>query len=94
MWAGWAGDYGIKVDIDHGNGFHTWYCHLSRLAVSAGQHVAKGEPIAAVGSTGESTGPHLHYQVMHDNVAIDPLPFLHGVPASIMATLPAVPRVH
>jgi len=94
VWAGWAGDYGIKVDIDHGNGFHTWYCHLSRLAVSAGQHVAKGEPIAAVGSTGESTGPHLHYQVMHDNVAIDPLPFLHGVPASIMATLPAVPRVH
>ena len=78
VWAGWAGDYG----------------HLSRLAVSAGQHVAKGEPIAAVGSTGESTGPHLHYQVMHDNVAIDPLPFLHGVPASIMATLPAVPRVH
>jgi murein DD-endopeptidase MepM/ murein hydrolase activator NlpD len=86
--AGWAGDYGIKVDIDHGNGYHTWYCHLSRTAVSPGQRVARGEPIGAVGSTGESTGPHLHYQVMHAGVAIDPLPFLHGVPPGIMATLP------
>ncbi len=91
--AGWAGDFGIKVDIDHGNGYHTWYCHLSRIAVSAGQRVSRGEPIAAVGSTGESTGPHLHYQLMHDGVAIDPMPFLNGVPPSVLASLPAHPRV-
>jgi murein DD-endopeptidase MepM/ murein hydrolase activator NlpD len=91
--AGWAGEFGIRVDIDHGNGYHTWYCHLSRIAVSAGQAVEKGETIAAVGSTGESTGPHLHYQVMHDGVAIDPEPYLRGVPANVMATLPANPGV-
>ncbi|MDB5027537.1 MAG: Peptidase, partial [Candidatus Eremiobacteraeota bacterium] len=71
--AGWdPGGFGIKVDIDHGNGYHTWYAHLSRLAVSAGQRVTKGAPIAYVGSTGESTGPHLHYQVMFDGNPIDP----------------------
>jgi murein DD-endopeptidase MepM/ murein hydrolase activator NlpD len=91
--AGWEGEFGIKVDIDHGNGYHTWYCHLSRIAVSPGQRVFKGERIAAVGSTGESTGPHLHYQVMHDGVAIDPMPYLHGVPANVTATLPGNPSV-
>jgi murein DD-endopeptidase MepM/ murein hydrolase activator NlpD len=87
--AGWEGSFGEKIDIDHGNGYHTWYCHLSRLKVTAGERVAKGQPIAAVGSTGESTGPHLHYQVMHAGVAIDPLPFLKGVPSNVLATLPS-----
>ncbi len=91
--AGWDGSFGIRVDIDHGNGYHTWYCHLSRLTVRAGRQVARGEPIAAVGSTGESTGPHLHYQIMHDGVAIDPQPFLTGVPARVLATLPHVSSV-
>lgn len=87
--AGWdGGGYGIKVDIDHGNGYHTWYCHLSRTDVSVGTHVTKGEPIARVGSTGESTGPHLHYQVMRMGEAIDPQPFLNGVPQSVLASLP------
>ncbi len=87
--AGWdPGGFGIKVDIDHGNGYHTWYAHLSRVAVQAGQHVTKGEPIAFVGSTGESTGPHLHYQVMYDGQPIDPAPFLTGVPERVLATLP------
>ena len=87
--AGWdPGGFGIKVDIDHGNGYHTWYAHLSRVAVQAGQHVTKGQPIAYVGSTGESTGPHLHYQVMYDGQPIDPAPFLNGVPAKVLATLP------
>lgn len=88
--AGWdAGGFGNKVDIDHGNGYHTWYAHLSRIAVSAGQRVTKGQPIAFVGSTGESTGPHLHYQVMYEGNPIDPQPFLSGVPAKVLATLPA-----
>ena len=87
--AGWdPGGFGIKVDIDHGNGYHTWYAHLSRVTVAAGQHVTKGEPIALIGSTGESTGPHLHYQVMYQGQAIDPLPFLNGVPPKVLATLP------
>jgi murein DD-endopeptidase MepM/ murein hydrolase activator NlpD len=87
--AGWdPGGFGIKVDIDHGNGYHTWYAHLSRVAVSAGQRVTKGAPIAYVGSTGESTGPHLHYQVMYEGSPVDPQPFLHGIPEKVLATLP------
>ncbi|HTA39928.1 MAG TPA: peptidoglycan DD-metalloendopeptidase family protein [Candidatus Acidoferrales bacterium] len=82
------GAYGIKVDIDHGNGYHTWYAHLSRVDVSVGQHVYKGENIAAAGATGFATGPHLHYQVMYNDEAIDPTPFLSGVPANVLASLP------
>jgi murein DD-endopeptidase MepM/ murein hydrolase activator NlpD len=89
MSAGWdPGGFGILVDIDHGNGYHTWYAHLSGVSVAAGQRVTKGEPIAFVGSTGESTGPHLHYQLMKDGNPIDPQPFLSGVPAKVLATLP------
>jgi murein DD-endopeptidase MepM/ murein hydrolase activator NlpD len=91
--AGWEGGFGNKIDIDHGNGYHTWYCHLSHIEVAVGQRVSRGQSIAAAGSTGESTGPHLHYQVMHDGVAIDPMPFLHGVPHNILATLPRNPGV-
>jgi murein DD-endopeptidase MepM/ murein hydrolase activator NlpD len=86
--AGWDGGFGIKVAIDHGNGYQTWYGHLSRTIVAVGEHVTKGEPIAYTGSTGESTGPHLHYQVMYLGHAIDPAPFLTGVPPKILATLP------
>jgi murein DD-endopeptidase MepM/ murein hydrolase activator NlpD len=85
--AGWDGGYGIKVDIDHGNGYHTWYCHLSHVDVHAGQYVRKAEAIASVGSTGESTGPHLHYQIMLDGKAIDPAPYLNGVPDRVLASL-------
>jgi murein DD-endopeptidase MepM/ murein hydrolase activator NlpD len=85
--AGWDGGYGMKVDIDHGNGYHTWYAHLSRIDVHVGQSVYKGETIAAVGATGFATGPHLHYQLMYNGVAIDPAPFLHGVPSSVLAAL-------
>jgi len=81
------GGYGIKIDVDHGNGFHTWYAHLSRVAVQAGDRVKKSALIGYVGSTGASTGPHLHYQVMRAGKAIDPTPFLHGVPGSVLASL-------
>lgn len=86
--AGYDGAYGIKVDIDHGNGYHTWYAHLSHVDVTVGQHVDKGEPIAEVGATGFATGPHLHYQLMYKGQPIDPTPFLHGVPSHVLASLP------
>lgn len=85
---GWDGGYGIKIDLDHGNGYHSWYAHLSRVDVRVGEHVFKGQNIALVGSTGFSTGPHLHYQVMLNGTAIDPTPYLDGVPAKVMASLP------
>lgn len=86
--AGWDGGYGIKIDIDHGNGYHSWYAHLSRADVSVGEHVYKGQSIALVGSTGFSTGPHLHYQLMLDGTPVDPTPYLDGVPAKVLASLP------
>ncbi len=85
--AGWDGGYGIKVDIDHGNGYHTWYAHLSSVTVHPGQYVRKAQDIARVGSTGSSTGPHLHYQIMLDGSAINPAPYLNGVPPHVLASL-------
>ena len=66
-------DYGMYVVIDHGNGYKTLYAHLSAIYVSVGQVVEKGECIAAVGSTGWSTGPHLHFEVRQNDTRIDPL---------------------
>ncbi len=86
--AGWDGGYGQKIDIDHGNGYHTWYAHLSKMEVQPGQYVHKGQEIGLVGSTGFSTGPHLHYQVMLNGTAVDPTPYLDGVPAKVLASLP------
>jgi murein DD-endopeptidase MepM/ murein hydrolase activator NlpD len=86
--AGWDGGYGNKIDIDHGNGYHTWYAHLSHMDVSVGQRVYKGQAIARVGSTGFSTGPHLHYQVMLNGSPVDPTPYLNGVPSKVLASLP------
>ncbi len=91
--AGWDGGFGLKVDVDHGNGYPTWYAHLSRTDVSAGQRVTKGQLIALSGSSGSSTGPHLHYQLMRDGQPIDPQPFLRGVPENVVATLPDSPDV-
>jgi murein DD-endopeptidase MepM/ murein hydrolase activator NlpD len=86
--ADWEGGYGQKIDVDHGNGYHTWYAHLSKIEVRPGQYVHKGQEIGLVGSTGFSTGPHLHYQVMLNGTAINPEPYLNGVPAKVLATLP------
>ncbi len=86
--AGWDGGFGEKIDIDHGNGYHTWYAHLSRMDVTPGAYVHKGQAIGLVGSTGFSTGPHLHYQVMLNGVPVDPTPYLKGVPPKVLASLP------
>jgi murein DD-endopeptidase MepM/ murein hydrolase activator NlpD len=74
--AEWTGGYGNAVIIDHGNGLTTLYGHTSQMYVTPGQAVQKGQPIAAVGSTGFSTGPHLHFEVRRQGEPIDPMPFL------------------
>ena len=77
--AGFRPDYGWVVEIEHGNGLRTRYAHASRLWVRAGDVVAPGEPIAAVGSTGRSTGPHLHFEVLRNGEATDPRRYLAGL---------------
>ena len=75
--AGWnSGGYGYLVVISHRLGFESWYAHLSRIYASPGQAVAGGSRIAAVGSTGRSTGPHLHFEVRLNGTPIDPGPRL------------------
>jgi murein DD-endopeptidase MepM/ murein hydrolase activator NlpD len=76
IYAGWEGGYGNLVVIDHGGGLATAYGHQSRIAVSVGQNVAQGETIGYVGSTGHSTGPHLHFEVRVNGQAVDPLGYL------------------
>lgn len=77
--AGVAGDYGILVTIDHGNGAETRYAHLSRAHVAVGDEVVRGDLIGQVGSTGLSTGPHLHFEVRVDGKPVDPAPWLPGL---------------
>lgn len=74
--SGSAGGYGNLVQINHGNGISTLYGHNSQLAVKVGQTVKKGQVIAYAGSTGKSTGPHVHYEVRVNNTAVDPMKYL------------------
>ena len=76
--AGWSGGYGRAVDIDHGNGLSTRYGHLSSIDVRVGQSIKTGQIIGKVGSTGRSTGPHLHYETRLRGEAIDPQKFLRA----------------
>jgi murein DD-endopeptidase MepM/ murein hydrolase activator NlpD len=72
--AGWSsGGYGWLIVIDHGSGVTSWYAHLSRLDVAAGQHVAAGSLIGRVGASGRATGPHLHFEVRLRGAATDPV---------------------
>jgi peptidoglycan hydrolase-like protein with peptidoglycan-binding domain len=81
--AGWnSGGYGNLVVIKHRLGFESWYAHLSSIAVSAGQAVVGGTTIGYVGSTGHSTGPHLHFEVRHFGTPIDPRPRLLSATAA------------
>lgn len=76
--AGWQGNYGLLIELAHADSYHTRYGHLSRLAVQSGQIVEPGQLIGYVGSTGRSTGPHLHYEVRRNGAAVDPLPYMRG----------------
>lgn len=68
--------YGLFISIEHGASMETRYAHLSRLAVAAGDTVKKGDLIGYVGSTGRSTGPHLHYEVRVEGLAVNPIPYM------------------
>ena len=77
--AGWnSGGYGNLVELDHGRGIVTRYGHMSKILVSEGQHVTRGQQVGYVGSTGRSTGNHLHYEVRIDNSPVNPIPFMRS----------------
>jgi murein DD-endopeptidase MepM/ murein hydrolase activator NlpD len=78
VFAGPRGAYGNTVEIDHGYGIRTRYGHLSKIAVPIGFQLERGAVVGKVGSTGRSTGPHVHYEVWYDNAARDPGKFIRA----------------
>jgi len=74
--ADWAGGYGRLIVVDHGGGLQTYYAHLSRVDVLAGQEIRRGQLLGASGSTGRVTGPHLHYEVRNNGTPVNPYVFL------------------
>lgn len=76
--SGWASGYGNLVQISHGHGMETRYGHMSKLLVASNSYVRRGQIIGLMGSTGRSTGSHLHYEVRVDGQAINPIPFVAG----------------
>ena len=92
--ADWFSSYGLFISLEHGGNIQTRYGHLSRLNVAAGQAVHKGDLIGYVGTTGRSTGPHLHYEVRIGGVAVNPVPYLQGgVRTAAASTAPFVINV-
>jgi murein DD-endopeptidase MepM/ murein hydrolase activator NlpD len=74
--ANWNGGYGRCVIVDHGNGYQTWYAHLSRMDVMEGEEIRQGEIVGRVGASGRSTGSHLHYEVRVSSTPVNPYRFL------------------
>lgn len=81
--AGWQGGYGNLIEIDHGNGLSTRYGHLSKIEVAVGDTLQRGQLIALIGSTGRSTGPHLHYELRLGEKSINPRRFLPPEPTEL-----------
>lgn len=77
-WSGWRGGYGNVVEIDHGNGYMTRYAHNSKLSREVGERVHAGDEIAKVGSTGRSTGPHVHFEVWLDGKPVNPMAYVRS----------------
>ena len=78
VWAGHRGGYGKVVEIYHGNGYATRYAHNHKNRVKVGHTVKKGQTIAELGSSGHATGPHVHFEVLHDNKPVNPLEFVEA----------------
>lgn len=78
IYAGWNGGYGNCVIIDHGSGVQTLYAHMSYISVSVGNYVSQGTTVGGLGSTGNSTGTHCHFEIIIDGYQTDPLPYLSG----------------
>lgn len=76
-WAGRRSGYGYLIELNHGKGMKTRYGHNKVLLVSAGDVVTKGQVIARMGSTGRSTGPHVHYEILRNNQQINPIKFIY-----------------
>jgi murein DD-endopeptidase MepM/ murein hydrolase activator NlpD len=76
VYTGWSGGYGNLIRLRHENGVESWYAHLSTVDVQAGDEVAAGDRLGTVGSTGNSTGPHLHLEIRVDDQPVDPMPWL------------------
>lgn len=85
VYSGFYPEYGNMVEIDHGNGLTSRYAHTSKVLVKVGDIVLRGQKIALVGSTGRSTGPHLHFEVRYKGVALDPAKFLAASSSPVMA---------
>ncbi len=83
--ADWQGGYGNMIEIDHGNGLTTRYGHLSKIGVAAGDLIQRGQLLGLIGSTGRSTGPHLHYELRVNDKQINPRRFLPPAPPQIQA---------
>lgn len=81
-YAGRSGGYGRLVIIDHGNGYETYYAHLSRFEVIAGQEIRRGEPVGAVGTSGRVTAPHLHYEVRVRKAPVNPYRYMGKPPVT------------
>jgi murein DD-endopeptidase MepM/ murein hydrolase activator NlpD len=84
VFAGYSAGYGKLVEIDHGNGIHTKYGHLNRILVNVGQKVGKHNPIGLLGSSGRSTGPHVHYEVVVNGTPQDPEKFLEAGKSGVL----------
>jgi murein DD-endopeptidase MepM/ murein hydrolase activator NlpD len=86
--AGWNGGYGRCVIVDHGNNYQTWYAHLSRMDVIEGEEIRQGEMLGAVGTSGRSTGAHLHYEVRIGTTPVNPYRFLQRASSVRTAATP------
>ncbi len=90
---GWLGGYGKRVLVEHPHGYRTLYGHLSEIAVDANTPIERGQLLGYVGSTGRSTGPHLHYSIYLDETAIDPKDYLDETPTTLPKNLGLKPRL-